>query len=263
MSRPLADTSAPRSEPTAHDAAGQLARLRGRYGWNAAVAASTAIVVLVALALGIGWLASRRSRTVTYSVSGALARVDLRLSSGQAVIVGTTSGTLQVRRVDDYAFGRAARERRYVANGVLYIASACPKIVVGSCAATYELEVPQSVALDVQTGAGDVRMTGFDGDAAIATRSGSVDVEAYCGLHLSARSDAGNLHVATACAPQRLDLVTGSGDATALVPPGRYQVAASSGSGSERVSGLVRDERALFTIDAHSSTGSVAVEGGL
>ena len=227
------------------------------------VVASTSIVIVVAVALGIGWLASHRSRTVTYSMSGALTGVDLRLSSGQAVIVGTTSGPLQVRRVDDYAFGRVARERRYVANGVLYISSACPKIVLGSCSASYELDVPESVALDVQTVAGDVRVTGFDGDAAIATRSGSVDVEAYCGLDLSARSDAGNLHVATACAPQRLELVTGSGDAAALVPPGHYQVAASSGSGSARVSGLVRDERAALTIDVHSSSGSVAVEGGL
>ncbi len=227
------------------------------------MAASTAIVLAVALALGIGWLASRHSRTVTYSASGALTGVDLRLSSGQAVIVGSSTGSLQVRRVDDYAFGRAAQERRYVAGGVLHISSTCPKIVLGSCSASYELEVPQSMAVDVQTEAGAVRMTAFSGNAAIATGSGSVDVEAYCGLNLSARSEAGDVHVATACAPQRLDLVSGSGDAVAFVPPGRYQIGASSGSGSEHVSGVVRDERAPFIIDVHSASGSVAVEGGL
>jgi hypothetical protein len=208
-------------------------------------------------------MASHRSRSVTYSIPGGVTRVDLRLSSGQAVIVGSTSTSLEVRRVDDYAFGRVARERRYVAHGVLHIASACPKIVLGSCSASYELEVPQSMAVDVHATAGDVRVTGFSGDAAIATRSGSVDVEAYCGLNLSARSVSGDLHVATACAPQRLDLVTGSGDAAALVPPGRYAIVASSGPGKELVSGVVRDPNAAFTIDAHSSSGSVSVEGGL
>jgi hypothetical protein len=49
----------------------------------------------------------------------------------------------------------------------------------------------------------------------------------------------------------------------ALVPPGRYRIGASSGSGHERVSGLKGDPAAPFTIDAHSGSGSVTVEGGL
>lgn len=236
---------------------------RRLYGWNAVVAVSTAIVVLAALVLGIGWLASRHAQTATYAVAGPLTKVDLQLSSGQATIVGSSSSILQVRRVDDYAFGRAAREERSMSGGILRISSRCPRIVVGSCAASYELEVPQSVSVNVRTSDGDVRMTGFSGNAAVVTRSGSVDVEAYCGFSLSARSGVGNLHVSTACAPQRLDLVSGSGNAVALVPPGRYRIGASSGTGRERIRGVARDERAPFTIDVHSSSGSVAVVGGL
>src|SRR5690348_12166961 len=98
-------------------------------GWNAAVAASGAIVVLVVLATGIGWLASLRSHTITYSVSALVSQVDLQVGSGDAVIVGSSSPSLQVRRSDDYAFGHAARERRWLAHGVLHITSACPKTV--------------------------------------------------------------------------------------------------------------------------------------
>ncbi len=220
-------------------------------------------MVAVALTLGIGWLASAHSRTGTYTVSGDLTQVNLNVASGDAVIVGSSSSTLQVRRIENYAFGRAAQERRSLAGGVLSIFSRCPKIVLGSCSASYELEVPQSVAVQVHTNNGDVRMTGFSGNVTISTRTGNVDVEAYCGFSLSARSGLGDLHVATACAPQHLDLETGSGDAVALVPPGRYRVGASSGSGRELVSGLERDDQAPFTIDVHSASGSVAVEGGL
>jgi hypothetical protein len=241
----------------------RISTLRSLSGRNVAVAASALVVLVAGLAIGIGWLASDRSSTTTYSVPGSLTRVDLVLSSGQATIVGSSSSTLQVRRVDDYAFGRAALEQRSMSGGVLRISSRCPKIVLGSCSASYELEVPQSVAVNVQTRDGDVRMTGFSGNAALVTHSGNVDVEAYCGFNLSARSGVGNLHVATACAPQHLDLISGSGDAVALVPPGHYRIAASSGSGRQSVSGLVRDHNALFTIDVHSSTGTVAVEGGL
>jgi hypothetical protein len=232
-------------------------------GWNAAVLASAAIVVLVALATGIGWLVSLHSGTANYSVSAPLARVDLQLHSGQAVIVGSSSSTIQVRRTDHYSFGHSARERRFVAGGVLHISSRCPRILLGSCSASYELAVPETVAVNVNTTDGRVRLTGFRGSAVIKTGSGNVDVEAYCGFDVAARSGSGDVHVAAACAPQRLDVRSGSGDAVALVPPGRYRISALSGVGRERVTGLLRDARAPFTIDAHSGSGSVAVEGGL
>jgi hypothetical protein len=189
--------------------------------------------------------------------------VDLRLSSGTAVIVGSSSSVVQVRRSDDYSFGHAAREVRNVANGTLEITSSCPRIVLGSCSSSYELAVPETVAVTVHTTAGNIRLTGFRGAASVQSRSGSVDVEAYCGFTLSAVSGSGHVHVAAACAPQHLSLLTGSGDATALVPPGRYRISATGGAGRERVTGVVRDGRAPFTIDAHSATGTVAVEGGL
>jgi hypothetical protein len=237
-----------------------MRRLRG---WNLAVAASSAFVVLLLLATGIGWLASTHSRTTTYSVPTLVSKVDLQVSSGQAVIVGSSSPALQVRRTDDYAFGHPAQERRWFAHGVLHITSRCPQIVLGSCSASYELAVPEAVAVRVQTTSGSVRMTGFNGDATVRTRSGDVDVEAYCGFRLSAHSRSGNVYVATACAPQSLSLVTGTGNAVALVPPGRYRIGASAGAGEEHVTGLRSDPTAPFTIDAHSVSGGVSVEGGL
>jgi hypothetical protein len=258
-----AEPSSPTTDASIRDPRAPRPRRRRLYGWNGAIALSTAVVVTLALALGIGWIVSRRSQTVTYSVGAPLTKVSLTVSSGDAVIVGSSSSTLQVKRTDDYAFGRSARERRSFTHGVLTIDSGCPKIVLGSCSESYELEVPQSVAVHVKTVDGDVRMTGFSGDTTISTQEGNVDVEAYCGFSLSARSRRGSLHAATACAPQRLDLATGSGDAAALVPPGRYRIGASSGIGREHVAGVVRDERAAFTIDVHSGSGSVEIEGGL
>ena len=93
--------------------------------WQAAVAGSAAIVVLVVLVTGVGWLATRQSKTTSYSVSAPLSRVELALSSGQAVIVGTQSSTLEVRRTDKYSFGHAAREQRSLTDGVLRISSRC------------------------------------------------------------------------------------------------------------------------------------------
>ena len=230
--------------------------------WNLAVAASAVIVVAIALAIGIGWAASLHSKHTTYSFGIPLREVDLRLSSGSATIVGTGASTIRVRRTDDYAFGHAARERRALSNGTLRLDSSCARILLGSCSASYEIAVPETVKVNVQTTGGDVRLSGFRGSATVRTRSGHVTVEAYCGFDLSATSGSGDVRVAAACAPQHLSLKTGSGNATAQVPPGRYRVTTSAG-GTERVAGVIRDENAPFTIDMHSASGNVAVEGGL
>jgi DNA-binding NarL/FixJ family response regulator len=221
------------------------------------------IVTLVVLLMGIGWIATMHTRTTRYTFSAPLARVDLAMSSGQALIVGTDSSTLQVRRTDQYSFGHSAHEQRSLKDGVLTITSSCPKIVLATCSASYELAVPETVAVTVRTTDGSVRLNGFRGTAAVQTGAGNVDVVAYCGFNLAARTGSGDVHIAAACSPQHLDVSTGSGDAVALVPPGRYQISASSGSGKQHVSGVIRDRTAPFTIAVHSGSGSVAIGGGL
>jgi Toastrack DUF4097 len=237
--------------------------MRGLRGWRAVVTASAVVIALAVLLTGVGWLASMQSRTVSYSVTATLSRVDLQLSSGHAEIVGSTSPALQVQRTDGYAFGHAALERRWMSGGVLHIVSRCPRIVLGSCSASYELAVPQGVSVHVRTGSGSIRMDGFNGDATLGTRSGDVDIAAYCGFHLSATSESGSLHVTAACPTQTLRLQTASGDAVALVPPGHYRIGAISGVRRERVTGVKNDPSAPFTIDVSSASGAVAVEGGL
>ena len=231
--------------------------------WQAAVGASAAIVTVLVLSMGIGWIATLHSRTTSYKVSAPLSRVELTMSSGHAVIVGTQSSTVQVLRTDEYSFGHVAHEQRSMTGGVLRITSRCPKIVLGSCSASYELAVPETVAISVQTTEGNVRLTGFRGTAAVKTGLGNVDVEAYCGFDLAAKTGSGNVRVAAACSPQHLEVQSHSGDATALVPPGRYRISASSGAGEPRVSGVVSDPSAPFTIDMHSGRGSVTIGGGL
>ena len=240
-----------------------MTALKGLSLWNRAVLVSAAIVALVALITAVGWLVSDQHRTGTYSYSGLLRSVELRLSSARVAIVGSNSSTIEVRRSDDYSFGHVARERRSLVGGVLRISSSCPRVVVGSCSASYELSVPETVAVNVATTTGYIHLTGFRGDAAMRTGSGNIDVAAYCGFNLAAASDSGDIHVAAACAPRSLVLRTRSGDAMALVPPGRYRIGVGSGSGHERVTGVRHDSAAPFTIDAHSGSGNVSVVGGV
>jgi hypothetical protein len=227
------------------------------------VGASAAIVTLVVVAMGADWLATLQSTTTSYSVSAPVTRVELALSSGDAVIVGTQATTLEVRRTDRYSFGHAARERRSVAGGVLRISSRCPKIVLGSCSASYELAVPETVTVAVRTTDGSVRLEGFRGTATVQTGTGDVNVDAYCGFNLAASTGSGDVRIAAACSPAHLQVRTRSGDAVALVPPGRYRINATAGARPPHVNGVIRDPSAPYTIDMRSRSGTVAIGGGL
>jgi hypothetical protein len=238
----------------------RLTRLRG---WDAAVALSAATLALVGLALALDWLFTYRGDAATFSTPAPLRRVELDVGAGNVVVQGGAPGDVRVRRTERASFGRAPRERRSLTAGVLRVASSCPRIVVGSCGAEYRLTVPDDVTVSVRTRRGSVRLDGFHGSAQVQTGSGEVIATAFCGFRLSVLSVSGDIHAIAACAPKSLDLRSGQGDVTALVPPGRYRVEATSGAGRRRVAGVLPSPAARFLITARSASGAVTVEGGL
>ena len=234
-----------------------------RSTWALLVAASAGVVLLVAVTLGIWWVASREERVTSYAVRGALTAISLDLGSSDAEIVGGRDApVVDVRRTDRYAFNRPAVARREVSDGTLRLRSRCPPSVIGSCAATYRLTVPNNIAVTVRTGSGDVRLNGFRGSARIDTRAGDVAADAYCGFVLRAQAESGDVSARASCAPERLELRTRTGRVRAVVPAGRYRIDADSDEGRRQVRGLTAADDAPFQILALSGTGDVEVEAG-
>jgi hypothetical protein len=229
--------------------------------WGWMVSASAVLLLGSGLALVAWWALTSERRVATYGVQGTVNAVFLDLGDSDADIVGGGNRPgVEVRRTDEFAFGRKAIARRDAAGGVLRIRSRCPDAVLGACAAAYRLTVPDNVPVTVRTDSGNVRFTGYQGSAQIDTGSGDIAVSAYCGFLLRARADAGNVSAATSCATDRMELRSRTGDVRAVVPPGRYRVDADSDTGDTQVGGLTAVESAPFVIQALSSAGDVAVE---
>jgi hypothetical protein len=234
---------------------------RQRSTWAWLVTASASIVALVTVALAIWWVASSEKRVTAYSVRGSLTAISLDLGSSDAEIVGgRDEPVVDVRRTDSFAFDRPAAARREVDDGTLRLRSRCPRIVLGSCAASYRLEVPNNVPVTIRTGSGDVRLNGFRGSARIDTGTGDIDADAYCGFVLRAQAESGNVSATASCAPERLELRTQTGRVRAVVPAGRYRIDADSDEGEHRVRGLTAADDAPFQILALSRTGDVLLE---
>jgi DUF4097 and DUF4098 domain-containing protein YvlB len=143
---------------------------------------------------------------------------------------------------------------------VLRIASHCPDLVIGSCAANYRVTVPENIPVTINAVDGDVRLLSYRGSARVSAERGDVAVEAFCGHELHAASKSGDLDIAAACSPERLELRTDTGNVKAAVPPGRYTVDADSNGGRVAVEGLVRADDAPWTIQALSNTGNVEIQ---
>jgi Putative adhesin len=234
-----------------------------RSRWSLLVAVSAAVVVGVTLAITVWWAVSSQRRVTSYAVRGPLEAIELDLGDADAEIVGARDEpVVQVRRTDRYAFGQPAVSRRDVADGVLRLRSRCASAILGTCSATYRLTVPNNVPVTVRTGSGDVQLAGFRGSARIETQTGDIAASSFCGFVLHARADRGDVSATAACAPERLELRSRTGDIQAVVPPGSYRIDAGSDDGSRTLRGLLPVDDAPFEILALSGAGDVRVEAG-
>jgi hypothetical protein len=245
------------------EGAGNGGSAGGRSVWAMLVAASAVVVIGVALAIAAWWAVSSEQRVTSYSVRGPLEAIALDLGDANAEIVGARDQpVVEVSRTDRYAFGQSAAATRDVSGGVLRLRSRCAPAVLGACSASYRLSVPNNVPITVRTGSGDVRLAGFRGSARIDTRTGDIAATSFCGFLLHARADRGDVTANAACAPERIELRSRTGDVRAVVPPGRYRIDADSDQGNRTLRGLLPVEDAPFEILALSGAGDVEVEAG-
>ena len=222
---------------------------------------SACLVAGSALTLAIWWLVSAETSVASYAVRGSVSGISLDLGTADVEIVGGGDRpAIEVRRTDEFAFGRRAMSLRNATGGELRILSRCPSTVLDVCAARYRLTVPDNVRITIRTTSGDVRFNGYRGSAQIDTGTGDIRVGGFCGFALRARAQAGDVGASASCALERLELRSRTGDVRAVVPAGRYQVDAVSDDGTRSVRGVTIAEDAPFQIQALSSAGDVTVE---
>lgn len=253
----MAEVASAPDEPRARPS---RARLRAS-AWTLLVAGSLLVLVGGAAAFGADWALSGSTRTSSYSVAGPLAGVQVRVVSGDVVVVGGGRDGVSVRRTDRSTFGHGPIEWRTSTLGLLQIASRCPRLVVGACGATYRIAVPDNVPVSVRADHGSITLEGYRGSASLTTADGPIVVDGFCGYALRAVSTGGDVTAAATCSPERLELRTASGGVSATVPAGRYRIEASTAAGPAAVWGLTADPSSPWTIQALSTSGEVKIVG--
>ena len=233
----------------------------GRFSapWPRLLIGSVTGLVIAGAVIGAVGLSSATTSTVFARLPLSLSGIELRVQSGDVAIVGGSQNGVSINREDRSAFAPLPREQRSISSGILRISSDCPELLMGSCTASYQIGVPNDVPISIRTEQGNIRLDGYHGSADIATNSGAINVEGYCGFVLGAASASGNVSVLSSCSPERLILRSDTGNVSAAVPAGDYAIQAASNDGRTTVRGLVDDGGAPWAIEAFSNTGNVSV----
>lgn len=207
---------------------------------------------------------------------GSAAQLDVRLGSGDVVLLPGTDGQVTIRSHATWAY-----RKPHVAVDVdgrrLELRSGCAPWWQFRCDVDFTVWVPPGMAVDASSGSGDVTVRNLAADLRLNTGSGDISLDGGRGS-LLARTGSGEI-TGTRLDADSADVHTGSGDASLdfaraphhvrakagsgevdITVPGhdRYRVSVDTGSGDEDVS-VVQDPAATRVIQAETGSGDVTV----
>ena len=171
--------------------------------------------------------------------------------SGGDVTVRQAAGTkAQLTGTATYSLIRPHLTTRHTSGGVS-IAYHCV-VPAGNCGLDATLSVPARMAASVSTGGGDATAVGTTGNVMLSTGGGDVTVDRVSGVlslstgggtihgtaitatQVTAHSSGGDIEIVFTQVPRDVQVDTGGGTVTIVVPPGsaQYHVTANTGGGT-------------------------------
>ncbi|MGK5551014.1 DUF4097 family beta strand repeat-containing protein, partial [Actinomadura kijaniata] len=236
----------------------------------------------------------------TYDVTG---KVDaIRVDGGGAVeVTGWDSPTVQVHERTRWSNENNKPDARHAVNGgTLNLTVRCARTVIGynACGVSYEIRVPRSAAVSVQTDNGTVRASGLkgaltlrtdtgriiatgldtpslnavaeDGDIRIGGRARTAELRTDTGRvlakdlradHVDVRTGDGSVHLAFAAAPNVVKARTDTGAVHLKLPADvGYAFSTSTDTGSRHIDrAFRRDNGSAHRVTAATGDGSIFI----
>ena len=223
-------------------------------------------------------------------------RVVADLDAGDVEIVGADVDEVRVDRHVEHTEGAAPELEATLEDGVLTLRARCADTFFESCFADHRVVLPAAVAVEIRTGAGDVRVSnvagpleantgagdvavtdvagavtldtgsgdialgGATGAVAATTGSGDITADALAAGVVQVDTGAGDVALRVTASIASIDAESGAGDVELRVPAGPYALDAGAGSGDVEVLG-VTDDPAAAPLCARSGAGDVRVVG--
>ncbi|WP_020541794.1 DUF4097 family beta strand repeat-containing protein [Nonomuraea coxensis] len=210
---------------------------------------------------GLGAIAGpSKEDTASYEVTDKVTELRLDNGSGDAVITESGGTSVRVTETLRWRGDSKPKPEHKVEGGALALSYTCPSNL-GSCGVDYKIEIPKGLAVDLDSGSGDITLRALSGDVKVHVGSGDVDAADLTGKTVVADAGSGNVELKYATAPTSAQLKTGSGDISLFVPDGAYDVSTDVGSGDVKVS-VKNDRSSPNKISLRAGSGNVSVSAG-
>jgi hypothetical protein len=233
------------------------------------VAVSTPkLVVLVFVALAalcaVAFAASELLRHVSDRTTMLAQHVDRVLVHADAGDVHLVAGRADRVRITEHStwLWDEPKVHASIHDGILEVQGDCPSSrLPDRCSVDFTLAVPFDVDASIDGAAGDIRIDGLAGHIDLRTNAGDVSGRNLHPVAVQARTDAGNVDLQFGTRPVSVAGFSHAGDISIAVPGGEYRVDTTTRAGNIDVHGVLRNDRALRSISAHTDAGDVAVHG--
>ena len=198
---------------------------------------------------------TRMTSTDSYEVTGSVATAAVNSLGGRIVVTAGSGTAVRVTETARYTGAQPTPEHRLDGSNLIFT-SGCRGL--GDCGVDYEIELPASVRLTLDSGGGDIRLDGVSGQIDLRSGGGSVTADGIAAPNVTARSGGGTVDMAFTAAPGAVRVESGGGDTTLALPGKGFAVHVDAGGGDSTV-GVPVDPAAAHRIHVRSGGGDVVV----
>jgi hypothetical protein len=194
--------------------------------------------------------------TATYHISSPVSTVIVAGHVGNVTVTGGSGQAISVTEQAHYSRTPPVTTRS-VSGTTLTVTYTCPAQVI--CGVAYTLQVPRTVAVQVTTGTGEIRLAGLAGRVTAKADAGIISATGLTGASVSLTTNVGGISASFAAAPAAVRAVARVG-AISLRLPGTasYKVTVNAHLGKATVS-TRQSSSSAHVITATTDVGVIVV----
>jgi hypothetical protein len=199
----------------------------------------------------------------SYSIQQPVGQLSLNNPAG-SVTVTAADGPITVSETAKYTDDKPGTSHTVSGGTLVLTNSGCPeeRVVNGRCEVDWEIRAPAGTNLDLESDAGEITVTGMSGSIRARADSGGVSGRGLTSKSVTAKSDAGGVHLAFTQPPDQAKASSDAGGIHIELPSGTsYAVAAHSDTDNPKID-VAQDSGSPHRIQAKSDAGSIKIKNG-
>jgi hypothetical protein len=173
----------------------------------------------------------------TFEVKEDVSVVEVDSEGGAITVKAGKGSTIKVTETQRFKTDKPGRKQSLDGGELILASTGCPKT---DCSITYEVELPSTLSVRLDSSGGRIALTGLTGLIDVQSDGGGLNGEGLAPPELNARTGGGPVDLKVTQAPDRIDIDSGGGNVNLRLTSEGYALDADLGGGKQ--SGSVKSD---------------------